>query len=318
MDEDTSHAVAPLMLLNDFCFLAIFDLLPMADLYAMSQTCTRFEILSAGVFCRRHSNKAIIIDNISDNGKVTQGLQEKYAKYFTKYIPNVTLSFREDPTQNLIKLCKLYEGNSCPIKSLQFKKWDAKLDGSNGVAMSCIVEHIESVTFTGMKIDGDVYENMLQFMPNMKTLTFHQTYGKSSGADLGFMEKEYPTLESFAWHEESFPAAELKALFDGNPTIRHFSLLATLHQTIEQLMDSSIRIDELFIDFDQFVHVKLECTNILECLLVLCQHQPGLKLHMKCNESSRYYLCQHFKEWEPLTPYIEGLYFLSVSAIDGI
>lgn len=320
--EETPHqnASPSLVSLNNFCLLKILKLLPRDDLYAMGQTCTQLEGLSSDVFFRRHPNylnKVIAINSISDKGKIEHDVNEKYAKSFPRYIPNVILG-KGTSTTTLTRLCKMYDESGCPIKSLQFNNWEAKLERSHGVTIRAIVEGIESITFTDMVIDGDLYENILQFMPNMKHLTFCKTFQESDGVDMRWMEKTYPMLESFAWHVSTFPAAKLKLLFQVNPSIRHFSLLSTSIETIQQVKDEHIHVDELFIDFDCFTSMKHECPVALEYLQVIRERQSGLKIHMKCNDMLRYYFCQHFDKLSPLALNIEGLYFESIKAIDDI
>lgn len=326
--------------LNNDCCLSILELLPLNDLCSVSQTCKQFQALSIDIYRRRHKSKVLIIENISHDGNMTFGPDERYTKCFAEYIQNVSLSQNVASKTGLAGLGAFYRAKvktdydsdsdeaaeksqmdeqssdektkiddgpiTTPITSLRFENWRSGLRKSHGLLLADIVQDVEVVTFSNTKVFGDLNKNMLQFLPNMNSLTLWETFDEPlDDTKIDWMEQIYPKLKYFAWHlEREVPVEKIKRFLQENPSIRTFSLQSSKRKTINALVGEGIRVDELFFD--------VTCWDALADLRDLCEQQIGVcRLHLKFRDSIRASLSvgQNLQNLIALTPYIEGLYF---------
>ncbi|XP_055296389.1 uncharacterized protein LOC129565465 [Sitodiplosis mosellana] len=320
------------------CCLHIFEMLPLNDLCSVSKTCKRFQALGKDVYRRRYKSKVLIIEDIADDGNMALGPDEKYTNCFAEFIQNVSLSQNVASKAGLARLKAFYKAKakdeydsgdenensqeeqssdesakkddgpiSTPITSLRFENWRGGLRKSHGPVLADIVQGVEAVTFSSTKISGDLNENMLQFLPNMKRLTLWKTLNEPRDDErVNWMEQTYPKLEHFAWHlYREVPVNKVKRFLQVNPSIKTFSLLSKSPRTINELVNEGMRIDELFFD------IPSDLWNALADLRLFCQQQVGrqLKLHLKFSDSVRASLNQNLNLLTAIAPYIEGLYF---------
>lgn len=144
--------------LNDDCCMAIFERLPLASLFVVSKTCTKFQRLAAAVFTRRYKCKVMTINGMTDTGELNTGPNEQYVEIFAKFIKNVTLDGCCTNTLVLAKLNAMYmeDNKICsPIKAIRFENGSSGLNESHGNMIADIAQGVEWMTFANMKIDGD-------------------------------------------------------------------------------------------------------------------------------------------------------------------
>lgn len=294
--------------LNDDCCMAIFERLPLASLYVVSKTCTKFQRLAADVFTRRYTHKVLTINGMTDDGKLNTGPADQYVETFGKFIKNVTLNGCCTNATALQKLNTMYmkDGVICsPIKALRFENGNSGLNESHGNMIVDIAQGIEWMTFANIKIDGDLNDVILHLMPNLKGLTLWKSLdGPSDDTKIDWMEKTYPKLEYFAWHlDREISIAKYKRFLQVNPNIKTFSLVSKSQETIDQLSEQQIHVDELF-----FI-VPSNVAAALNALQQLSKKQLIKRLHLKFADSVRTELKSNLNRLTALGPHIEGLYF---------
>lgn len=332
--EQSDEFRPSLFSLNDDCCLAIFELLPLNDLCAISKTCIRFQGLSKDVYRRRYKSKVLIIESILHDGNMICGPNEQYTKYFAEFIQNVSLGqgVASKPGLEILKaFYRLKEKNyyassnngesidnnvkknegliSTPIRTLRFESWRTGLRKCHGAVLADIVQDVESVTFSNIKVVGDLNQNILQFMPKIKMLTLWKALDEPNDNEVNWMEQSYRKLDYFAWHlKRKVSVKQLKRFFQVNSTIQTFSLWSKSRNTISALITESICTDELFFDMPS------DILAAFDELRRLCSTQMGkqVKLHLMFSDSVRTALNQNLKQLATLAPYIEGLYFENV------
>lgn len=119
---------------------------------------------------------------------------------------------------------------------------------SQGRIIAKLVQDAESITISNTKVVGDINECLLKYMTNMKRLRFCKWYGEpDDDVAIDWMQREYPTLEYFAWHSSShLPFAKAIQFIQHNESINFFSLYVNSCNTLLQYANEAIRIDELF------------------------------------------------------------------------
>lgn len=292
--------------LNDDCLRDILDKLSLDDLCAISQTCVRFQELSIDHFRRRHKEKVMIIENVQDGTWNVQPDDEKYVECFAIFIQNISIGKSCASNAALRELSTFYASDeNAAIKELRFENWRPGILKSHGNSLAFILKDVESVTFSKTAVLGDLHDFILQFMPNMKSLTLWKNFTEPENKT-DWMNKTYPNLEHFAWHLESkeVPIARIKHFLDINPNIRSFSLQSKSPKTLNQLILQSIRVNELFFEVDR---VECDVSTVLDDLRIFFKQQPNSRLHLKCGDAIRKQL--NFDKLANLGPYIEGLYF---------
>lgn len=294
--------------LNDDCCTAIFERLPLATLYVVSKTCTRFQRLAAAIFTRQNSSKVVTIKGMADDGELNMGPDEQYVKTFGKFIKNVTLDGCCTNTMVLEKLKAMYmeNGQICsPIVALRFENDNSGLNESHCKTIADIAKGVEWMTLANVKIDGDLNEVMLHLMPNLKGLTLWKKMDEPSDDEkVNWMDKSYPKLEYFAWHlDREIPLAKYKRFLQANPNIETFSLLSKSQETIDQLIEQQIHVDELFFVVPSNVAAALNALQQLNKKLLV------KRLHLKFADSVRNALKSQLNRLTALGPRIEGLYF---------
>lgn len=150
-----------------------------------------------------------------------------------------------------------------------------------------------------------VIELMLHLMPNLKGITLWKNLDEpSDDENINWMDKTYSQLKYFAWHlDREISISTYKRFLQANPKVETFSLLSKSQETIDQLIEHQIHVDELF-----FV-VPSNVAAALTVLQQLCKKQLIKRLHLKFSDSVRTELKSNSNRLKSLAPYIEGLYF---------
>lgn len=127
-----------------------------------------------------------------------------------------------------------------------------------------------------------------------------------------WMESTYPNLKYFAWHTNSkLPIGLAKFFFETNPGINFFSLQTRSRNTLRQLIERNIRVNELFFTMDG-------AANIFADLQALCVQQ-GTRLHLKFPDgAARTMLTNNMSQFIQLAQYIDGLYFEDSGISDNL
>lgn len=289
--------------LNDYCLYAIFENLSLNDVCAVSQTCQRLYEVCVTHFQRCHKEKVLTIHNVRKNGNLEyHPKNEKYVNVFANNIQNVTLSKPFAVKANLKELSRIYKAQEvASIKELRFDSWGRGVRSTQSRLLANLVKDVESVTFSNTKVCGDLNECALQFMPKLKELTLWGKLIEPKDEPVNWMNHTYRKLERFSCHlEQNLPLVKIKHFLSINPNIKICSLRINSN-SIEQLIQESIPIDELFVEIFHII-------PSLDNLLVLCQQQP-CRLHLKFNQTNIITLKRFLGKLESLAPYIEGLYF---------
>lgn len=299
------------MTLNNDCIFAILQKLSLSNLCAISQTCQRLQTLAFDHFKRCHKSKVLTITDAKENGQlVVWPKEEKYIRCFEKCIQNVTFEKSLAKKSILRDVYKVYRfkkmDKMAPIKTLRIEGWGRGIRMSHRPALANLVKDVESITIANTKVLGDLNECLLKHIPNMKRLTLWQKFIEEPGTDtVNWMQQIYPKLEYFAWHaDQNVPVGGLMLLFELNPNINFFSLYSKSRDTLGQLFNEGIRIDELFVVLN-----RSNMTAMFSDLQIMCEQQFCKRLHLKFSDAARPMLTTNLGPFMLLGPYIEGLYF---------
>lgn len=301
----------PFMSLNDDCISVILGKLSLSNLCAVSKTCKRLQALATDQFMRYHKSKVLTINNVTENDDLVLWSKEpEFIQCFEKNIQNVTFGKALATKPTLRAVNKVYRlknsAQRVPIKTLRIDGWTRGLRMTHRPSLVNLVKDVESLTISNTKIYGDLNECLLKHIPNLKRLTLWQKIEVEPGADpINWMEQTYPKLEYFAWHSDKKPPPDdLNRFFELNPNINFFSLHSNSPETIGQLLNEGIHIDELYIDIR-----STSIPVIFNDLRVFCEQQQCKRLHLKFADSARPKLNANLGQFILLGPYIEGLYF---------
>lgn len=165
------------------------------------------------------------------------------------------------------------------IQEITFENWNGRSLNGAGSVLADMLKSAKSIVFDDVDTDDDVYDCILQHVPNLKCLTLRNFNFHNNN----WLQQIFPKLEVLNWHSTRIPDADkLKLFLDINPTVKQFSLVSNDAESISKLMANSVMIDELFF--------ALECTSSEEqlsddgifkinILMKLCAAE-NVKLHL--------------------------------------
>lgn len=303
------------MSLNDDCLYALLEHLSLPDLCNIARTCKRLHKLSTDEYRMHRSEGAVLVINaIKQTNEIQKGpIGEKYVDAFAHAVRNVTFARSLASKAALQRLSHYWiTNNVVSIRHLRIDGWHNSMTITHGTAMAPLLTSVHTLTLSDSnvvestaKYAGNLYECVLQHVPQMSQLILHNTDNApvNSFAFESIMNINFPKLVHFAWlSNDLLQAPFLEVFFNANPKINSFSVqTATLYQ-IEQYSKCSFPIKELFFTMsdDPAAFAALE---------TLCA-QTNARLHLKFPDgASRWMLDLSLHLLASLEHFIHGLYF---------
>lgn len=259
--------------LNIDCFENLFEYMTLKDLLAFRRTCIRMK------------------------QAVDYYIKLNYTRLLSlEYTHWISLDAFTESRRNFLDY----------IKELHIFMYDLKCTDTANIKY--LLNRLELVTLKCVGIDGDFFENFLQFCSNLKYLKISTTLGNGPiiGNGNEWMLREYKKLEHFELiaddissdtendvQQKKFHCPELMTFYTQNPNIRIFSTNSSLLSAIQpSLLKWNRKLDRLVVRLDQtnwnLIHVDghgVECANILNAL-----HEQGFynRLHICCSSDSEH------------------------------
>lgn len=217
--KSAKEQLLPIFKLNSDCFKNLFDKLALKDLCSLRETCKQF---------------TRIVDFF---------VEQNY--------PALKIGCRK------IEVCRDdYHFTELDVNSMKvIKKIHWITLNSNIIdKFKDILSNIEMVKLRTFQINGEVYEEFLQFCPNVKHLIIWNLYLKTiMGSGNDWLLRHYPKLEHLELEEPDIGVPgrgreiiELKTFFQLNPNVRVFTTIPCfLHENRNWIKSSNVQIDQL-------------------------------------------------------------------------
>lgn len=268
--------------LNDDCIREILSKLDLDSLCEMSLTCKRIQPLAVYQFQRKHADedKWITVtytrqSKRKQSAKFKPSSGEKYKNCFSSQCPNVRANCRVSDVSIIFEFLKK---NCCAnLIHLRLGQLRSQLLEKHGKLIEDQLNGLDGITIDGFSIKNDIYDGILKFCPNLKSLA---VYTKTK-SNVDWLRHSYPNLEHLDiefcdnFHREQF--IEFGAhFFHLNRQIRQIEcseinvilfVLRTIHP-IEHLKLYFSNIMEFYYVFDDLYEFTLtESINSLEIVL---------------------------------------------------
>lgn len=232
VDASTNNESTPkLFKLNVDCFEYVFEWLSLSDLLKFRRTCKRM--------------KAVVDYYIKLN--------------YPRILSSRMISFKFDRLQ-----LDCFQW----IKCLQLNN---RLLDTTANSIKHVLNQLESLELTDVKMQGDAYETFLKFCPNLKHLCVATRKYPIIGTGNDWLLHQYPKLEYFHIkvyrpHELEQPlrCPELLQFFQQNPNVRTFGACDSfLLMNRDVLLGSHIKLDRLDINVGEDLETICRFTNDL-------------------------------------------------------
>ncbi|XP_055309448.1 uncharacterized protein LOC129573180 [Sitodiplosis mosellana] len=239
------------------CLDEIFNFLPSADIKSVGATCKELHKVTADHFKLKYPAKKMKIRMPLSYFKpsTTNG--------FGPYYRNVFIEDADIQIFTLLaEICENPMAN--PLNKIQFgqKTHRKKISTGFGARIRDQLKTVASIEFLGCKIDGDVYQLILQFTEKLRRLSIrnYAHEGMHIGINDDWLRKKYRTLEHLALVKNPTKIEQLKPFFEKNRHIKSFTTtmsIVWLNKTVFQ--SSVIDLHELNIELslDEKSHLKL-------------------------------------------------------------
>lgn len=278
--------VPPILKLDTDCCDEIFEYLSVPDLQSIGQTCKALQ-KAAGLYfwkCFESTPKFVESNGIempynTEDGpdfiRITTGFHQflKYIKH--RYPEPETIEYNKNHNQNFESLNEILLSRYM-------------LDQNIVESLKNILPKIEILRLCGCEIDGDFYENFLQFCGELKEIFVSLEVDKTKHIvnereENKWMLRKYPTIKVFTIETQiPFKINELCWFLTENSTIQTFATTAKmLWKNRHELLKSDIKLDKLEISmiFEDEMKMYAELLNQL--------YEIGFYKRLKCEISIR-------------------------------
>lgn len=146
-----------------------------------------------------------------------------------------------------------------------------------------ILNQLEDIRITNLKLQGDFYEDFLKWCPNLRYLSIQYFDALKLGTDNGWLTRQYPTLQHIHFDDKVYGVkeiAELPTFFKLNPQIRTLSVtIYFLLKHTNLLCEAKITFDQLIVGVDSFFEDEMPCV----CDLLKRLHHYGFykRVHIR-------------------------------------
>lgn len=251
----------------------VFDWLSVEDVHSFGRTCKALQKVTGEYFKSKYPSFSVLCESNSYRNKL-RGIPD-----FMKFLPNYDVEDDDEDefNEHVISTCKSLKHVSIFQKHLStlFIK-----------LLKPILPSLETLDIRECTIDVDIFENILKYCVNLKSLIIEQI-------EIPF--QKYPVLQHLFLGIDT--RLDLNTFFTLNPTIRY---LTTELSNIWNMIDSNITLDDLTIEV--LKHVDENVFIILNDL-----HNRGFykRLHISVER----------EKWKPQFATLPGLNTLYVDDV---
>lgn len=275
--------------LNVDCWHEIFEWLSLKDIHSVGETCTRLQLI-AGDYFRTNFKAAQIYIN-TDCGFRILSVDDCIPSFgFNQFIHHLTIRGHDMVDNRVIGML-----NDCKsLKHIFFS--GQELNAEQIESIKSILGQLEIIEFVAAKFDGDLYDGLLKFCPNLNRLNIY----RSITVDNDWLLRNYPALEHFGlWdsYKTSDNVEQLATFFEQNPQLKSFGCNSnSFFVNIQTIKESKMKFEDLIISIDTDEQFQVN----------------EYELHTLCHELNQLY-DQGFYKWLEIQ-----IDFLYSSAIDPI
>lgn len=242
---DTVSSITLATLLPD-CLEQIFNFLSLSDVKSVGNTCKDLHKIAADHFKLKYPAKKL---------KIRMPLSYFIPSTTNGFGPYYRNVFIEDGDiqifDMLAKTCKNSVKN--PLNKIQFsqKTHRKRISKSFGTRIKKQLKTVASIEFLGCKIDGDLYQLILQHTENLQRLSIrnYANEGAYIGINDDWLRRKYRSLQHLALVKDPVEIEQLKTFFDRNRHIKSFTAtMAIIWRNKTALQNNSVKLNELNVE----------------------------------------------------------------------
>lgn len=243
----------PIFKLHVIAWDDVLDYLSFDDLISIGNTCKRLNRL-AGLYFQENFHRTSE-DNLGTEFKHI-GNRTGLSEFIKKFTIGKKATVEE---------LKCVESMYTSIKSLTFEN-KISLTKRKIECLKNILAKVKCIELIECEIDGDIYDDLLKFCKNLKSLRMNEMYGGKK-----WLLQKYPTLEhvqlrfifDFDSDLDGKMCDEIKPFLEQNPNIRCLDINASfLLQNMKQFTMVNAKLDELSIYCAHPNELKLICAAL--------------------------------------------------------
>lgn len=274
---------------NIDCFDEIFDYLPLVDLASISQICKWLERITGKYF---QQNFPALKFRVKRDGMYLDGNKNTNKIHgFDEFVQNLVIrGFLWSSFGDGLKRFRYIDAHCARhLKRIRFE--NVQLTGREIECIKEIFNNVETVIIDNCRIKRKFYDNFPVVCFNLRRVEVrnfqcNRNVYKRTGNE--WLLRSYSKLEYLEWTQttNSCRIDELKTFFELNPNIHSFSTNSScLWMSRQLIMDSKVKLQNLFIDFDREGLSNIE--SIRDLLNELHDREIFKRLHLQfrnCNQ----------------------------------
>lgn len=222
--------------LNTDCTDEVFDLLTLKDIHSMGETCKTMQLVAGEYFHWNFIGTRMIYVRAAKlrhsefrGGNYWVEFRDRYFNFdatgFPKFIQKIVIFGHRNENEDFRLI-----GKSCEsLKDIYFS--GVSLDATKIELIKTVLDNVEVLNLCHVKLDGETYENFLQFCPKLKRLCITNIFKPSPkrsliGTSKEWTQRNYPTLEHLGLELRGSPLTIdwLTDFFDRNPHLKSFAV----------------------------------------------------------------------------------------------
>lgn len=237
---------APIMRLKEECFNKIFDYLTLRELSIISETCPKWKELAGKYYGEYFKSKEVCIGIFNEN--ILQKI-DSFGTIFGSYANDVQIFDEEVSVFEYVA-----ENINKNLKSIQF----VLLVTTHAEYIKEILANVENVKLIFCLVDGNTYDNVLKYCPNLKCLNVADSHDSRAQ----WPRKRYPKLECLTVIDNSDgPFDGLNQFLKLNPQIKRFSTSITRPQLFPLIEQTGLKLDEFSFEIHGFDKSSAKATR---------------------------------------------------------
>lgn len=250
-ENNQNHAVlsdnqhSDIFRLSIDCFEDIFDYMSLQDLAKFGQTCERIQRIVGHHFRQSYQGAKVSFYRNFEVNYV-------YANCLIDFVQKIRV------IQSDLEFSRFLQWNR--FESLkQIRLYDQNLTSHKIECMKTILRQVEAVELFECKIEGDFFESLLVFCPNVKRLCVDGT--TMIETKYNWLHRNYPTLEHFQLLTViGLEIDDLQVFFDLNPNVKKLAFGGKCFWMNRDMMRSSkLKLDVLEIKYDKRIKLDSFC-----------------------------------------------------------
>lgn len=235
-----------IMLLKDECFNNIFGFLTLRELNAVSEICPKFKELAGNYFRENFKSKGVGVGIIDE--QIVQKV-DGFGTTFGSYAQELQI-FEED-----VSVFEYIAKNiNKKLQAIQF----VMLATTHTEYIKNILANVESVKLIFCLVDGQSYDNVLKYCPNLRCLNVADAHDSRAQ----WPKKNYPNLECLTVIDNSDgPFDKLGEFLKLNPQIKRISTSISRYLLFPLIQATEIKLDVLSFEIHGFEKLSAENTR---------------------------------------------------------